>query len=336
VEVRLESCPVCREALAGVVSRNASVTHHLVEQVRTRLAAEMSQVAPAPAAQTPARGIAGLTQRVEQRLRPWFAPTTLPRVLMTVVMVAAAVGLDLADDAVGGRYPSLVLLVAPVVPLVGVSAVWARGIVPAYELVVASPRAGLELVLRRTLVALLVAIPVLGAAGAVVGVSPARWLVPSLALVAGALALGGTVGLQRAAQGLGVLWAVAVVAPSLVLARPSVPAGLDPDQRLDFRALLRELAVDTRVVVSTHLVEDVAAACTDVLLLDEGRLVFQGTPGDLVAAGEAASVVSDSGDAVDSAAERGYSAIMRRHREQQPGQRSEQDVRRDSETWEAP
>ena len=96
----------------------------------------------------------------------------------------------------------------------------------------------------------------------------------------------------------------------LLLDEPT--AGLDPDQRLQFRALLRELGTDTCVLVATHLVEDVAAACTDLVLIDAGRLVFQGVPADLpAAAGE------DSGSG-DNAAERGYSAILRRHREAQP------------------
>ncbi|HEY8475139.1 MAG TPA: ABC transporter ATP-binding protein [Natronosporangium sp.] len=90
----------------------------------------------------------------------------------------------------------------------------------------------------------------------------------------------------------------------LLLDEPT--AGLDPDQRLQFRALLRELAADTCVVVATHLVEDVAAACTDVLLLDEGQLVFQGTPADLADAG-------GEGEG-DSPAERGYAELIRRHR----------------------
>jgi ABC-type multidrug transport system ATPase subunit len=61
------------------------------------------------------------------------------------------------------------------------------------------------------------------------------------------------------------------------------------------------------VLVSTHLVEDVAVACTDVVLMNEGRLVYQGTPDDLAAQG-------GTGDAGDSASERGYSALLRRHR----------------------
>ncbi|MDW5330302.1 ABC transporter ATP-binding protein [Plantactinospora sp. KLBMP9567] len=93
----------------------------------------------------------------------------------------------------------------------------------------------------------------------------------------------------------------------LLLDEPTV--GLDPEQRLDFRELLREIGVDGCVLVSTHLVEDVAAACTDVVLVNEGRLVWQGTATQLAQEGGA-------GDAGDSAAERGYSALLRAHRAQ--------------------
>lgn len=91
----------------------------------------------------------------------------------------------------------------------------------------------------------------------------------------------------------------------LLLDEPTV--GLDPEQRLDLRELLRDLGTDACVLVSTHLVEDVAAACTEVVLVNEGRLVWQGTPAGLIALG-------DDGHAGDSAAERGYSALLRRHR----------------------
>ncbi|MEU7756142.1 ABC transporter ATP-binding protein [Micromonospora sp. NPDC049171] len=95
----------------------------------------------------------------------------------------------------------------------------------------------------------------------------------------------------------------------LLLDEPTV--GLDPEQRLDFRELLREIGLDSCVLVSTHLVEDVAVACTDVVLVHEGRLVWQGTTGQLAQQG-------GTGDAGDSATERGYSALLRSHREQVP------------------
>jgi ABC-2 type transport system ATP-binding protein len=78
---------------------------------------------------------------------------------------------------------------------------------------------------------------------------------------------------------------------------------------MDFRALLREVGADTCVLVSTHLVEDVVAACTDVVLIDAGRTVFQAQPSDLEAIGAA-----EADGVGDSAAERGYSALLRQHR----------------------
>jgi ABC-type multidrug transport system ATPase subunit len=87
----------------------------------------------------------------------------------------------------------------------------------------------------------------------------------------------------------------------LLLEEP--PAGLDPEQRVGFRALLREIGDRATVIVSTHLVEDVGAACTEVALMERGRIVFLGTPEELIALGEASGVG-------DSPLERGYSAVL--------------------------
>ncbi|MFJ7912829.1 ATP-binding cassette domain-containing protein [Kitasatospora sp. NPDC096204] len=97
--------------------------------------------------------------------------------------------------------------------------------------------------------------------------------------------------------------AQAIVNSPTVLLLDEPTAGLDPAQRLRFRELLAELGRDTCVVVSTHLVEDVAAACSDVVLFAAGRLVFQGTPDELAAAGS----TEHPGD---SPLERGYSALL--------------------------
>lgn len=90
----------------------------------------------------------------------------------------------------------------------------------------------------------------------------------------------------------------------LLLDEPTV--GLDPEQRVLFRALLREVAGHATVFVSTHLVEDVAAACNEVAIMEEGRIVFRGLPVDLTALGEG------TGDGIsgDSAIERGYGSVL--------------------------
>jgi ABC-2 type transport system ATP-binding protein len=120
----------------------------------------------------------------------------------------------------------------------------------------------------------------------------------------------------------------------LLLDEPTV--GLDPEQRLQFRELLRGIGADACVVVSTHLVADVAVACTDVTVLADGRLVFTGPVDELRQAGEAgeASEAGEAretgetgrlgepgrggevGGAGDSPWERGYAAVLRTYRGQ--------------------
>jgi len=65
----------------------------------------------------------------------------------------------------------------------------------------------------------------------------------------------------------------------LVLDEPS--AGLDPDQRLRLRTVLSEVGQRATVLLSTHQTDEVAAFCQRVLVLDRGRLLFDGTPRDL-------------------------------------------------------
>jgi len=88
----------------------------------------------------------------------------------------------------------------------------------------------------------------------------------------------------------------------LLLDEPT--AGLDPEQRVQFRALLRDVGQNATVVVSTHLVEDVGAACTAVALMDAGKIVFQGTPAELTARGEGTTAAGDA------PLERGYTAVL--------------------------
>src|SRR6266567_8828278 len=74
-------------------------------------------------------------------------------------------------------------------------------------------------------------------------------------------------------------------------------AGLDPEERIHFRNLLSELGGDRTVLLSTHIVEDIAQTCRNLAILKQGRVVFQGTTMDLVgeARGKVWIVTTDGG-----------------------------------------
>lgn len=55
-------------------------------------------------------------------------------------------------------------------------------------------------------------------------------------------------------------------------------AGLDPNERNRFHNLLSEIAEDTVVLLSTHIVEDVKNLCKQMVVLNEGAIHFQGSP----------------------------------------------------------
>ena len=65
----------------------------------------------------------------------------------------------------------------------------------------------------------------------------------------------------------------------LVLDEPT--DGLDPNQKHEMRNLIRSLGASKAVVFSTHILEEVDAVCTRAIIIDRGRIVAQGTPGEL-------------------------------------------------------
>jgi ABC-2 type transport system ATP-binding protein len=67
----------------------------------------------------------------------------------------------------------------------------------------------------------------------------------------------------------------------LVLDEPT--AGLDPEQRATLRTILSQVGQRATVLLSTHQTEDVAALCDRVVVLDRGRVAFDGHVADLVA-----------------------------------------------------
>ena len=65
----------------------------------------------------------------------------------------------------------------------------------------------------------------------------------------------------------------------LILDEPT--DGLDPNQKHHVRNLIRSMAHDKAIIISTHILEEVDAVCTRAAVIAKGRLVFDGTPAAL-------------------------------------------------------
>jgi hypothetical protein len=206
VEAHLEMCRVCRDRLSAAVDAGAPAVAALVDTVWSGLEPQLAVTATMPH-----------RPPWSARLSRWMTPTMVPWLAMVVGVTLLALLLDLVGT--GSGEVSLVLLFAPVLPVLGVAASWSRGLDPAYELTASVPRAGLPLVLRRTASVLAVVVPALLLGGWATGVMVAQWLLPCLAFTATTLALGGVVGVTRAAVGLSAVWAAVVVAPTLATSR---------------------------------------------------------------------------------------------------------------------
>lgn len=64
--------------------------------------------------------------------------------------------------------------------------------------------------------------------------------------------------------------------PILILDEPT--SGLDPKQIIEVRELIKELAGEHTIIVSTHILPEVKLTCERVIIINEGRIVAQGTP----------------------------------------------------------
>jgi ABC-2 type transport system ATP-binding protein len=67
----------------------------------------------------------------------------------------------------------------------------------------------------------------------------------------------------------------------LILDEPT--AGLDPNQIREVRETVRRLGETKTILLSTHILQEVDAMCNRVVFINEGRLVFDGTPAELAA-----------------------------------------------------
>lgn len=225
VEAHLEACGRCRERIGPLLP--GSATGEVVAAVRAHLPAAALPTQTPPV--TAWRGRRMLLAGAPGLRVPWLVSTAL------------VLGLAVAFDAASESRVSLVLLLAPVLPLLGVAASFGRGVDPAYEVTVTTPGAGLRLVLWR---ALAVVVPVTLAtalAGALLDVAaPAAWLLPCLTMTVATLLLGSVLGLVPAAAVLATTWTALVVAPAVVTA--VTPALLQPRSALGWALVLPLLA----------------------------------------------------------------------------------------------
>ena len=77
--------------------------------------------------------------------------------------------------------------------------------------------------------------------------------------------------------------------PILILDEPT--DGLDPNQKHEVRTLIRKMGQTKAIVFSTHILEEVEAACSRAIIIDRGQIVANGTPDELKGRSEQAGAV---------------------------------------------
>src|SRR5258707_2894829 len=76
----------------------------------------------------------------------------------------------------------------------------------------------------------------------------------------------------------------------LVLDEPT--DGLDPNQKLEVRNLIRRMGEKKAIISSTNILEEVNAACSRAIIIDRGQIIANGTPPELKAKSDMAGAVS--------------------------------------------
>lgn len=208
IETHLIGCAVCQAAAAPHVdpARLETVWHGVEDLI-----------------DAPRRG---MVERLLERMG--VAETTARLLAVTPTLLAPwllSVALMLMMSALGGTSGSgklgalVLLLVAPLVPVVGTASVFGRGGDVTSELTLAAPVAGLWLVLVRTTSVVLTSIAIAGGASLLVpnlGWEAFGWLIPALALTTLTLALASRLRPTVAAGIVGALWVMGVVGNEVV------------------------------------------------------------------------------------------------------------------------
>lgn len=78
-----------------------------------------------------------------------------------------------------------------------------------------------------------------------------------------------------------VCFAQAVLHDPSLLVMDEPTDGLDPNQKRVVRDMIREMASEKAIIISTHILEEVEAVCTRAIIINEGRIAASGTPLEL-------------------------------------------------------
>jgi len=99
--------------------------------------------------------------------------------------------------------------------------------------------------------------------------------------------------------------AQALLGDSKLLIFDEPTAGLDPEERIRFKKIIASLSKDKVVLISTHICSDIEALCDKVMVIDKGKLLYNGTLAGLEEIGSE----SESNES-ESALERGYLCLL--------------------------
>lgn len=84
----------------------------------------------------------------------------------------------------------------------------------------------------------------------------------------------------------------------LIFDEPTV--GLDPEERIHFRNLFSGLSRDRLVLLSTHIIDDVQSICNRIIVINGGRILFEGFPAELIKSAEGhVGIFYDEGQSLD-------------------------------------
>jgi hypothetical protein len=221
IEAHVIACADCRGLLAPAVDRERL----------DRVWAEVVDAVDAPAV--------GVVERLLRRLglrdadaRLLAATPSLRLSWFAAVIGVLAFGVLAANAGAGGD--SAFLLVAPIVPVVGVAAAFGPGMDPAYEIAVAAPYRALRLLLARTVAVVASSLLLAGLATMLTpvgGWAAVAWLVPALAMTSVTLALATRFEPLHAAAGVAAVWLTLVLADAraaesrAVVTAPGVQVG---------------------------------------------------------------------------------------------------------------